>query len=669
MAYTQDNRQSSISTPLGKDVLLLKGFTGREGISQLFRFDLELLSEVNPAIEFKDVIGKNVTMAIKHQGTVRYINGFVSRFGQGEGTPTFAVYRAEVVPWLWFLTQTADVRIFQNMTVPDILQKVFKDLGFTDFKLNLTGTYPPREYCVQYRETDFAFVSRLMEQYGIFYFFEHANGKHTLILGDSPGAYVACEPSGVRYQADVGGVVTPDDVVTRFTKQQEFRPGKWAMTDYNFETPSTKLDVNAPGVLPGADPKFEVYDYPGEYQKRAEGDALVRIRMEEEECQRDLLSGASQCAQFTGGCTMTIKGNARADFDGTYMLTSVEHAASEHAYDSSSDDDNLAYSNTFTCIPGAIPFRPKRVTPKPVVQGSQTAEVVGVKGEEIYTDKHGRVKVQFYWDREGKKDENSSCWIRVSQPWAGKGWGSVSIPRIGQEVIVDFLEGDPDQPIITGRVYNGEQTPPYPLPAGGVVSGGKSNSTKGGGGFNELSMDDTKGKEKITIHGQYDLNSLIEHDQSWTVKNDKTTTVDGTHTETIKKDTTITISEGALTQTVAAGTATYKVKGAVDETFEATQTTTVTNEVVIKSVNAHVHVSGGEEIKLSSGTAFILIKNTGEIEIQGTKVKMVGTDESKIAVGSQSVVCNKQKVETAAAGITTSASGIHEIVGTLIKIN
>src|SRR5262249_33874670 len=315
--------------------------------------------------------------------------------------------------------------------------------------------------------------------------------------------------------------------------------------DFNFQQPSLDLKT----TLNGKDERqLEVYDYPGEYREKDQGERLVGIRMEEEQTPQFVIEGVGLCRGFTPGYRLDLRDHYRRDFNKSYVLTSVYHSADQgSSYQSNADSgsEDYNYSNRFQCVPYPTPFRPPRLTPVPIMHGSQTAIVVGPAGEEIYVDKYGRVKVQFHWDREGKRDENSSCWIRVSQPWAGKGWGGISIPRIGQEVIVSFMEGDPDQPIIVGRVYNGEQMPPYAFPAGGVVSGLKSQTHKGVG-YNELSMDDTAGKEKITIHGQYDLNTTIEHDETHHIKNNRTITVDGTHTETIKKDTSIKITEGKL---------------------------------------------------------------------------------------------------------------------------
>src|SRR6267143_1570311 len=510
MSYTQTDRIISISTPLGNDALLLRAFTGYEAISQLFRFDLDLLSE-KPSISFDSIVGKPVTLnAVLADGSERYWSGYVSRFAQGANDGRFTSYRAEMVPWLWFLTRTADCRIFQNKKAPDIIQAIFQDLGFTDF----------------------TFVSRLMEEEGIYYFFEHANGKHTLVLANDPGEHKPCaHQSTVRYELTAGGW-QDDDVVLECSAQQEFRTGAWAHTDYNFETPSTSLMVQASGKN-----KYEIYDFPGEYRKRGEGDSLARIRLEEQTTPTFVVQGMSDCRAFTPGYKFDLIDHYRIDLNQSYVLTSVRHTASlasSYGGAKGSGEGDPSYRNSFACIPAKTTLRPPRRTPQPVVQGCQSAVVVGPGGEEIYTDKYGRVKVQFHWDREGKMNENSSCWVRVSHPWAGQGWGAVSIPRIGQEVIVDFLEGNPDQPIIVGRVYNAEQMPPFGMPGGAVVSGIKSNSTKGGGGFNEISMNDTKGTELINIHAQYDQQKKVEHDERVNIGNDRTEHVG--HDEKIKID-------------------------------------------------------------------------------------------------------------------------------------
>jgi type VI secretion system secreted protein VgrG len=523
--YTQDERLIQIDSPLGKDELLLKSFTGSDAISKLFAFSLDLLSE-NPSISFDQIVGQRVSISITQvDGDQRYINGFVSRFSQSGADARFTHYHAEVVPWLWFLTRSAACRIFQNMTVPDIITKVFTDLGFNDSKKSLQGSYEQWDYCVQYRETAFNFVSRLMEQEGIYYFFEHEKDKHTLVLADRPNAHKPCpgQPKG-RLDFTPGGFLK-EDVVHDWQMEQELRTGKYSLKDYNFETPSTDLGVKEPSIINvDGNSKYELYDYPGEYMSKSEGETIAKTRMQEEEAAHLLATGSSNCRGFVAGFRFDLEGHSRKDMNKSYVLTEVHHSASVgEAYHDESSGNQEQYSNHFTCIPQSVPFRPARLTPKPFVQGPQTAAVVGKSGEEIWVDKYGRVKVQFYWDREGKKDENSSCWVRVSQPWAGKNWGAVWIPRIGQEVIIDFLEGDPDQPIITGRVYNAEQMPPYTLPDNQTQSGFMSHSSKGGDSknYNEIRFEDKKGSEDLLIHAEKTMHNSVEASQFITVGADR----------------------------------------------------------------------------------------------------------------------------------------------------
>ncbi len=540
MPYTQADRTIAIETPLGADVLLLRSINGYEEISRLFHFSIELLSEKS-SVSFDQIVGQRVSISIT-QATddKRCINGFVSRFSQTGADARFTHYHAEVVPWLWFLTRSAACRIFQNMTVPDIISRVFKDLGFTDFKNSLQGTYDQWDYCVQYRETAFNFVSRLMEQEGIFYFFEHEKDKHTLVLADRPSAHKPCpgQPKGrLDYTA---GALLKEDVIHDWHLEQALRTGKYSLKDYNFETPSTDLGVKEPSIVSvDGNSKYEIYDYPGEYGKKAEGETVAKTRMQEEETTHLIAGGSSDCRGFIAGYRFELEGHSRRDMNKSYVLTEVHHSASVgQAYYDEASKDGEQYSNSFACIPHTVPFRPARITPKPSVQGPQTAVVVGKSGEEIWVDKYGRVKVQFHWDREGKKDENSSCWVRVSQPWAGKNWGAVWIPRIGQEVIVDFLEGDPDQPIITGRVYNAEQMPPYTLPDNQTRSTFMSRSSKGGGSsnYNELRFEDKKGSEQIFINAEKDIDLRVENDSREFVGNDRSLIVKGNQKEKVEGD-------------------------------------------------------------------------------------------------------------------------------------
>ncbi len=647
MALKQKERLLSLSTPLGGDALVLTAFSGREELSRLFSYQLDLISD-NNAIAAKDIVGKIVTWSIKLKDGTRYFNGFVCRFYAGDEQHGRRNYRAEVVPWLWFLTRTADCRIFQNKTVKDIIEQIFHDLGFSDFETaQVKGSHPKREYCVQYRETDFNFVSRLMEEEGIFYFFKHESGKHKLVLGDQKGAYADCVEKEVDYPPDIGSRAI-EDCLTSWEHQYQFRTGKWAQTDYNFQTPSTSLmtNVNSLVALPGID-KFEVYDYPGQYGVKGDGNALTKLRMEEEEASYDVVSATSLCKSFTPGGKFKIRQHrASSEEKKSYVITTIEHRAVEPtSYETGSDDParpERDYTNRFTCIPEAVTFRPARTTPRPVVHGVQTAVVVGPGGEEIYTDKYGRVKVQFFWDREGKKDEKSSCWIRVSQNWAGKNWGSVFNPRIGQEVIVDFLEGDPDQPIIVGRVYNAEQMPPYDLPAEQTKSTIKSRSSPGGSpdNFNEIRFEDKKGHEQVYIHAEKNQDIEVENDETHGVGHDRQKTIDHDETTHVKHDRTETVDNDETITVHANRTETVDKDESI--TIGGNRTETVGKDDSL-TVAKNLTITAGDQISLTTGSASIVMKKDGTITIKGKDITLNGSGQIT-GKASKDIILKGQKI-------------------------
>jgi len=651
MALTQENRLIAIDTPLGPDVLLLRGFTGHEAISRLFSFELDLLS-VDPEIKFEDIIGQKMTIRVRlGKEKERYFHGIISRFMQTGSDVGLANYRATMVPALWFLTRTADCRIFQNKKVPDIIQEILKENGVTDIKTVLKATYEPRDYCVQYRETDFNFVSRLMEQYGIFYFFEHEEKKHTVVLSDDLSAHQPCpEQSKVSWNPQ-GSDNLDEDVITSLQWEETFRFGKYAVTDYNFETPSTSLRAEVKTQIDvGGNSKYEIYDYPGEYGKKAEGDGIAKIRMQEEEAQYKVLSGSGTARVFTTGYKFTLQDYVRKDVNGDYVLTQVQHVASvgnTYTTGTAGGGNEDDYSNSFACIPAKRPFRSPQVTPKPMVQGPQTAVVVGKSGEEIWTDQYGRVKVQFHWDRYGKMNESSSCWVRVSQNWAGKQWGAMFIPRMGQEVIVEFIEGDPDQPIITGRVYNAEQTVPYPLPAEQTKSTIKSNSSKGGGGSNEFRSEDKKGSEEIYLHGQKDWNILIEndkgqtigHDEALHVKNDRTKLIDHDENSEIKNDRNKTVGVNQ-SETIGANKS-IEVGGNHTESIHGTHALTI-YLASAESVGLAKALTIGAAYQVSVGAAMNeTVVGSKTEEVGAFKGEAVGGSSSEAIGGSKSVTTGK----------------------------
>lgn len=545
MTPLQRARPIEITTPLGDDVLLFQRMTATEELGRMFRFDLDLMSK-DPSLKFEKILGQNVTIRLDlPHNQRRYFNGYVSRFSQVGTSGIYHAYRATVHPWLWFLTRTADCRIFQNKTVPDIIKEVFRDHGFTDIKEALFAQYRTWEYCVQYRETDFNFVSRLMEQEGIYYFFTHEQNKHTLVLADAMNSH---EPfpgfEQITYYPPENHRHRPEEHIFDWSLSQEVKPGIYALNDFDFKQPKANLQVKSSISRKHDRASMEIYDYPGEYVTSTEGEAYVRTRVEELQAEFERTHGQANARGIAVGSVFKLQGYPRSDQNREYLVVSATHVLTSDAFDSAPAlNESEIYSCSFTALHIQETFRPARQTPKPMVQGPQTAVVVGPAGEEIYVDKFGRVKVQFHWDRYGKRDENSSCWVRTSQLWAGTQWGGIHLPRIGQEVIIQFLEGDPDQPIITGRVYNNDNMPPYALPANATQSGIKSRSSKGGnaGNFNEFRFEDKKGSEEVYLHGEKNWTILIENDKNQSIGHDETMSVGHDRTKTVNHDQSETI--------------------------------------------------------------------------------------------------------------------------------
>ncbi|MBP5857785.1 type VI secretion system tip protein VgrG [Marivibrio halodurans] len=590
--YSQDNLYLSVTTPLGKDKLLLKSVRGTEAVSRLFRFEFEMTSE-DPAIDFAGIVGESVTARIEiGDGTEsRYVNGIVTAFSQHDSDPRFWLYRAVVEPTFWLGTRQADCRIFQDQSVTDIIETVLGELGVSDYSLETAGSYAAREYCVQYNESAFDFLSRLMEEEGIFYFFRHEDGKHTLVLADDADVHADCPGAEqATYRPTIPGRREEEDTIFQLAYVQRVTTDKVAARDYNFEQPSTDLTTQAAGDGTGSD--MEVYEYPGGYTAKDAGDKLGDIRLQAFETPVKELSGRSSVKGFVAGYNFSLIWHERESLNDSYMIRELSLRA-----------DADRYENGFVAQPATHPFRPARVTRRPRIHGSQTALVTGKAGEEIWTDKYGRIKVQFHWDREGEKDENTTCFVRVAQGWAGKSWGSWFIPRIGMEVVVSFLEGDPDRPLVTGCVYNGENMPAYGLPGDQTKSWIKTNSSKGGGGSNELRFEDKKGSEEVYLHAEKDWNSVVE--------NLRTTTIN-------ESDDTLTIKKGNRTFAVEKGDETHSVKG--------TRTLTVDGAQNHKTGDGFTHkVTGDYTLKVSGD---LVINATGNVTIKaGKKMTLqAGTD-------------------------------------------
>jgi type VI secretion system secreted protein VgrG len=638
---SQANRSISITDfALGEDTLLLTAFAGSEYISDLFEFKIDVLSE-NLEITPEAIIGKTATVTVKGASGDRYFNGYICSFTFGEIVANnLRQYTLVMVPWLWFLSKTNDHRIFQEKNTKDIVSQVFQDMGFNDFVFKAAGG-SQREYCVQHNESALNFVSRLLEEDGIAYYFKHEQGKHTLYLVDQKNAYEACRETDLEYSKGN----QPNTQITHWEHRYEFKKGQWTLNDYHFKEPLKDLKTNTKTLSKFAiNDKFEHYEYPGLYDTKR-GDELVRIRLESEEARRDIVNATSNCNSFYAGGQFTLAKHATSSEKGSYIIAGITHSVSDGSYISGQEGQS-AYTNNFVCIPTDVHFRPALKHQKPVMRGPQSAVVVGPDGEEVYIDEHGRVKVQFIWDRDGKHNENSSCYLRVVQSWAGSQWGASFIPRIGHEVIVDFLDGDPDRPLVTGSVYNGRNRPTY---SSKTQSGIKTRSTKGGGAqnYNELRFEDKKDAEQIYIHAERNMDTMVENDETLTVDHDRTKHVKNDETNTIDKNRSITVGENH-TETIAANmtitvdknlTETIKVDYQEDvkanknsqigkdltETIDANHYETVKKDYSLKA--KRVQIVAQDEISLKTGSASILMKKNGDITIKGKTINVKGSSD------------------------------------------
>jgi type VI secretion system secreted protein VgrG len=652
---TQIRRPFRLKTVLGDDALLLESFRGSERVSEPFRFILRLLSP-DPNVDMQGLLQTPAVVTLNlDEGAQRHIHGNINRIKLLEfGADGMAAYEAEVVPWFWFLTLFSDCRIFQNMSVMDIVKKVFHDRGFTDFADRTTGTYEPRDYCVQYRETDLNFVSRLFEEEGIFYFFEQSQQKHTLVMGDDVTAFASCaNQSSIRFMPNAGGRLDENTVVTL---EAEFRvkTGKVSHTDYDFTKPNTSLSSTLSGKQNG-----EIYDYPGNYATKDEGDRYARIRLEEQEVEISTVRGESNSMGFECGYKFTLADHYRDSANGDYTILALEHHAINTTY-RADQDDQFEYHNRFEAIPNSVVFRPKRRAHKPSIEGAQTAVVVGKSGEEIWTDQYGRVKVQFFWDRVGQSNENSSCWIRVAQGWAGKNWGFITIPRIGHEVIVSFLEGDPDRPLITASVYNGEQMPPYALPANQTQSAWKSLSSKQGGGFNEIRFEDKKGSEQIFIHGEKDLDVRVKNDRREWIGDDRHLVVTRDKLEKTGRDSHLNLARdhierigrdhhlaiGGKQAISIQGSHSLSVAGDVVEQFTGNHSSQVSQNLYLKAMQIVIEAMVGLTLKV--GENFITINPEG-IAIQGMPMVQINSAGAALEDTPGSLVSPMSPSDAAAA--------------------
>ncbi|KTT26710.1 type IV secretion protein Rhs [Pseudomonas oryzihabitans] len=664
---TDTNTSLSISAAALTD-LYPQVLSGHETLNELG--SLTLHGDSATALTLNSAVATHLTATLHNDAQQRPLDALVAEIRQLPADATAERYQLVLRPWLWWLNLASNNRVFQNLATSDIVSKIFKAHGFTDFKLSLSGSYEPREYCVQYGEGDFAFVSRLLEEEGIFWFFTHEKGKHTLVLGDSNDTFPQI-PNGPKVpylgqglgERELHGIRSAQYCVQAVS-------GVYSATDYAFATPSTSLYSQAQAV---AGP-LSMYEHPGGYIAKARGDALTKQRVDGLRSQEQRLIGESDCRWLVPGHWFTLTGHDDASLNIDWVVTAVTHDAShEH------------YRNRFEAIPKATAYRPPRLTSKPRMH-TQTAQVVGKAGEEIWTDQYGRIKIQFPWDRDGKSDETSSCWVRVALPWSGKGFGMQFVPRIGQEVIVTFLDGDPDRPLVTGCVYNGDNALPYALPDNQTQSGIKTNSSKGGGGFNELRFEDKKDAEEVFLQAQKDLKVNVLNDSTATIGHDETLTVQNARTRTVKEgDETVTLEKGKRSVTIQTGSDSLDVKDSRTLKVGGNQTHSTGGNFSHKvSGNYELTVDGNLTIKV---TGTLTLQSTGDLTAKSdqnltTQAGLALTDKAGTSITNQAGTSLNNKAGTTLtndAGISlTNKGGAEQTVdggamltlkGGLIKAN
>ncbi|MFP3538700.1 type VI secretion system Vgr family protein [Pseudomonas sp. SIMBA_021] len=637
MLFQQSTRLAQVNCPLGPDVLLLKSLGGGEELGRLFDYQLQLASS-DANIDLNQLLGKPMGLSVQLDGGgQRYFHGIVARCSQNIDTGQFASYEVTLRPWLWLLSRTSDCRIFQNLSIPQIIKQVFRDLGFSDFEDALSRPYREWEYCVQYRETSFDFVSRLMEQEGIYYFFRHEKDRHVVVLADAYGAH-----SSVPGYASVPYYPRDEqqrerDHMFDWHLAQEVQPGSLELNDYDFQRPSARIDVRSAMPRPHSAGDYPLYDYPGTYVQSSDGEHYAQTRIEALQSLHERIELSGNARGLGVGNLFSLTGFSRQDQNREYLIVSIRYYLVQESLESGAGGGSAQFESHLTCIDAQQSFRPLATTHKPMVQGPQTARVVGPAGEEIWTDQYGRVKVHFHWDRHDQSNENSSCWIRVSQAWAGKNWGSMQIPRIGQEVIVSFLEGDPDRPIITGRVYNAEQTVPYDLPANATQSGMKSRSSKGGSpaNFNEIRMEDKKGAEQLYIHAERNQDIVVEVNESHSVGNNRN--------KSIGHDEYVTI-----------GNKRTRIVQHVDELR--------VGEKKLDSVGQSYVIEVGERLRMVCGASILELNASGQINLCGVNISVHASADAEINTGGVLHLNNG-----GGPGTTTEGQGVQGAISAKAK--
>ncbi|WP_175924830.1 type VI secretion system tip protein TssI/VgrG [Burkholderia cepacia] len=640
------NRVFTLDSPHGDD-LKFHTLDGSDELGRLFEFRIEALADSH-SLSLKDMLGKPVTVRIEQQDlSTRYLNGIVARASlAGRRAERYYGYELIVRPWLWLATRRSDCRIFQNKTVPEIVQEVLSIYGFP-IENHLAETYVPREYCVQYNETDAAFVSRLMEFEGIYYWFRHAEDSHTLTLSDAMSSHTALPGyETIPYIARDRTAIADEEHIDGWLPAQEVSVGKHQTTDYDYTKP--RADLSSQKVDPrGHDhDSFASFEWPGGYRDDAPGAHYSRVRLEEQQAEHERASADTDVRGAAPGYLFTLAHCPRADQNREYLIVRCQYRFQENAYASDQGAEAVVHQTMMLVQPSSLPYRSPRDTPRPRTNGPQTATVVGPPGEEIWTDQYGRVKLQFRWDRYGQSNQDSSCWVRVSSPWAGGGFGGVQIPRVGDEVVVDFLNGDPDEPIVTGRVYNGEKMPPWGLPGSATQSGLLSRSSPGGTTehANAFRFEDKKGAEQLWMHAERNFDAETELDHSLSVGNNHTHTVGNDETMQVKnnrqrsvgQNETVNIGQNRVAQIGA--NETHGVVGNRTRTVGQNETVTIAanRDATIGGVHTETVAKGktetiGEAKTLNVGQMYQTTSQDMKTLVASAHTEEIGTRTSTIA--------------------------------------
>jgi type VI secretion system secreted protein VgrG len=655
------NPEAWFKCTLGDEELLFRRMHAREELGRLPEYRIELMrSQTLEPVAPAKLLGTQATVKLlRANEQFRYINGWITAVDLGSAVGRFDLYRVELRPWLWHLTLGADCRIFQDQDVVQILQAVFADYSSARVDApRLSGERRTRPYCVQYRESDFNFVSRLMEEEGIWYYFDHVDGQHTLVLCNGASSHAALPEGSLAWSHVQGDKQTREDVITEWRYKQQLRSMKYTHDDYDHESPATSLEETDQRTVGYPKPgDLEVYDwpglyaYPGDAKNASQGAAHAALAVNRFETGHLVASAATPCRSIAAGRTFDFKDHPR--HAGAYLVTGVVFEADMGDEEATEANRGFGFSARVKLVPQSAPFATEPLTPKPIVRGPQTAVVVGPAGDEIHVDRLGRIKVWFRWDRVGPKNERSTCFIRVATPWASKGYGMISHPRIGDEVVVSFLEGNPDRPLITGSVYNGDNLPPYELPPQATVSGIRSRSSKNGGAdnFNELRFDDKSGDEYVWFQAEKDFHRLVKHDATDEVMRNNQVEIGKNHTAEVGEAYDLKIGKTAK---VEVGTdASVKVLGDLNMAVDGNTGLKVGSALDIKS-GSTLAVTSGAAMDVHAG-ASLTISATGSVHIKAnTGVVIDGGTSLTIKVGG--------------TFISLDPSGV-SIVGPMVKNN